>query len=134
MRLAPSDPASTLDVDLSRNKLYHKHIERFGHLGYAPVLMPHVTPDDVRHVAFLARIALTDAEVAQLQEQLGRILEYVTQLQSLDTTDVPPTSHVLPLTNVLRDDVVRPSLPPETIAALAAGRQGHFIKVPRVIE
>ena len=96
--------------------------------------MPHVTPDEVRHVALLARIALSDAEIAQFQEQLERILDHIAQLQSLDTTDVPPTSHVLPLKNVLRDDVVQPCLSPDTVASLAPARQGQFVKVPRVIE
>ena len=96
--------------------------------------MPHVTPEEVWHVALLARIALSEAEVAQFQPQLERILEYIEQLQALDTAQVEPTSHVLPLSNVLRDDTQHPCLSPATVAALAAARQGHFIKVPRVIE
>ena len=96
--------------------------------------MPRVTPEEVRHVAQLARIALSDAEVAQFQQQLERILDHIAQLQALDTVDVPPTSHVLPLTNVLREDVVCASLSPDVVAALAPLRQGNFIKVPRVIE
>lgn len=96
--------------------------------------MPRVTPEEVRHVARLAHLALSDAEISQFQGELSRILEYIEQLQALDTASVEPTSHVLPLKNVLRDDVVRPSLPPETVVALAAARQGQFIKVPRVIE
>ena len=93
-----------------------------------------VTPDEVRHVAMLARIALSDADVAQFQQQLARILDHVKQLQTLNTDGVEPTSHVLPLTNVLRDDEARPCLSPETVVALAAARQGQCIKAPRVIE
>ena len=96
--------------------------------------MSRVTPEEVRHVARLAHIALSDAEVAQFQQQLAHILEYIEQLQTINTDAVEPTSHVLPLKNVLRDDVARPCLPAETVAALAPARQGPFIKVPRVIE
>ena len=96
--------------------------------------MSHVTPEEVRHVAALARLALSEAEVAQFQQQLEHMLEYVEQLRALNTDQVEPTSHVLALTNVLRDDTPRPCLAPETVAALAPARQGHLIKVPRVIE
>ena len=96
--------------------------------------MPHVTPDEVRHVAELARIALNDAEVAQFQQQLERILEYIEQLRALNTEQIEPTSHVLPLSNVLREDTPQPSLAPDTVVGIAPARQGHFLKVPRVIE
>lgn len=96
--------------------------------------MPHVTPEEVRHVADLARIALSESEIAQFQQQLARILDYVAQLRALKTDDVPPTTHVLALTNVLRDDAPQPCLAPDVVAVLAPSRQGQFIKVPRVIE
>lgn len=96
--------------------------------------MSRVTPEEVRHVAQLARIALTEAEVGQFQQQLERILEHVTQLQRLNTDQVEPTSHVLPLTNVMREDAPQPCLPSEIVAKLAPARQGPFIKVPRIIE
>ena len=96
--------------------------------------MSHVSPTDVRHVAALARIALTDEEVALFQPQLERMLEYVEQLGPLPTEQIPPTSHVLPLSNVLREDVVGPCLPTETVVGLAPARQGPLVKVPRIIE
>ena len=96
--------------------------------------MSRVTPEDVRHVARLARIALSDAEVASVQPQLERILAYVEQLRAVPTDGVEPTSHVLPLQNVLRDDVVRPGLPSSTVSALAPARQGSLVKVPKILE
>ena len=62
--------------------------------------------DAVRHVAHLARLAVSDEEVAMFSRQLSAVLEYVAQLDELDTADVPPTAHPLPLSNVLRNDVV----------------------------
>ena len=96
--------------------------------------MSHVTPEDVRHVARLARIALSDAEVAGLQPQLERILAYVEQLRAVNTDGVEPTSHVLPLSNVLRKDEPSPSLGQDAVLALAPAKQPPFVKVPKVIE
>ena len=90
--------------------------------------------DDVRYVAALARLRLTDDEVRRFAAQLGDILAYVGQLQQLDTEQVPPTSHAIPMTNVFRDDAIAPSLPVEAAMANAPQREGHFFKVPRVLE
>jgi aspartyl-tRNA(Asn)/glutamyl-tRNA(Gln) amidotransferase subunit C len=90
--------------------------------------------DEVRYVADLARLALDDAELERLCGQLERILGYAEQIGEVATDDVPPTSHAYPLRNVWRDDVPRPSLPPE--AARATGPQiedGRF-RVPRIID
>ena len=89
---------------------------------------------DVRKVAELARLTFSEEEEVRLVEDLNRMLEYAAVLDSLDTTVVTPTAHVLPLQNVFRKDVVRPSLSQE--AALAnAPRSGHgYFRVPRVIE
>jgi aspartyl-tRNA(Asn)/glutamyl-tRNA(Gln) amidotransferase subunit C len=95
--------------------------------------MSRVSPDDVRHVARLAHIALTDEEVQHLQGDLSRILEYVDQLQAVATDDIEPTSHVLPLTNVLREDVERACLSTEQVVALAPAKQGGYVKVPKVV-
>jgi len=90
--------------------------------------------DQVRYVAALARLALTDEEVARFAAQLGDILAYVGQLQRLDTEQVPPTSHAIPMTNVFRDDEITASLPVEAALANAPQRKGSFFKVPRVLE
>jgi len=96
--------------------------------------MSHVSPEEVRHVADLARIALSDEEMAVFAPQLERILDYIEQLRQVPTDNVDPTSHVVPLSNVLREDDVGACLPMETVVALAPVRQGPFVKVPRIIE
>jgi aspartyl-tRNA(Asn)/glutamyl-tRNA(Gln) amidotransferase subunit C len=93
-----------------------------------------ITVDQVRYVADLARLELAPGEEGRLTGQLNAILEYMDQLGEVDTTGVEPTSHVLPLTNVMREDVVGECLP--NAAALAnapAADQGHFA-VPKILE
>jgi aspartyl-tRNA(Asn)/glutamyl-tRNA(Gln) amidotransferase subunit C len=89
-----------------------------------------ITRDDVLHVARLARLELTDAEVERFQEQLSAILDAVSKVQELELADVPPTSHPLDVVNVWRDDVPRPSLPVEEALANAPDREGNLFKVP----
>ncbi|MBE3573311.1 MAG: Asp-tRNA(Asn)/Glu-tRNA(Gln) amidotransferase subunit GatC [Moorella humiferrea] len=92
-----------------------------------------ITTAEVEHVALLARLKLTPEEKAAYTEQLNAILEYMDKLNALDTTDVEPTAHVLPLRNVFRDDVARPGLPREkALAGAPAASEGQF-KVPRVV-
>ena len=86
--------------------------------------------DDVLHVARLARLELTDAEVERFREQLSAILEAVSKVQELDLADVPPTSHPLDVVNVWRDDEPRPSLPVEDALANAPGRRDDLFEVP----
>ena len=74
-----------------------------------------LSPDDVAALARLARIELTDDELAHLAPQLDVILESVASVSDVATADIPPTSHALPLTNVFREDVVRPSLPVDEV-------------------
>ena len=93
-----------------------------------------VTPDVVKQVAFLARLRLEGPALAQIAAQLDEILAYVQQLSAVNTDQVEPTSHVLPLTNVLRKDEARPSLPAETVTALAPAAHPPFVAVPKVIE
>ena len=89
---------------------------------------------DVEHVARLARLALTDAEIERMREQLNGILAYIEKLNELDTSDVEPTSHAVPLVNVMRDDEVGPCLSREEALANAPDRAGEFFRVPRIIE
>ena len=89
---------------------------------------------DVEHVARLARLALTDAEIERVREQLNGILTYIEKLNELDTSDVEPTSHAVPLVNVMRDDEAGPCLPREEALANAPDRAGEFFRVPRIIE
>jgi aspartyl-tRNA(Asn)/glutamyl-tRNA(Gln) amidotransferase subunit C len=90
--------------------------------------------DDVDHVARLARLALTDADSARMLDQLSSILRYIDKLRELDTEGVPPTSHAVPLENVMRDDVVEPCLPQADMLANAPDRVDDFFRVPRIIE
>ena len=89
---------------------------------------------DVEHVARLARLALTDAELERMREQLNGILAYIEKLNELDTRNVEPTSHAVPLVNVMRDDAPGPCLPREEALAKAPDRAGEFFRVPRIIE
>jgi aspartyl-tRNA(Asn)/glutamyl-tRNA(Gln) amidotransferase subunit C len=85
--------------------------------------------DDVKHVAELARLGLTADEIELLREQLSSILDHIGALEELDTAAIPPTAQVLPLTNVMRDDVVRPSLPREAVLRNAPRQTEGFFEV-----
>lgn len=93
-----------------------------------------VTPDVVKNVAFLGRLRLEGNELAQIAAQLDEVLSYVQQLQAVPTEGVEPTSHVLPLSNVLRPDQPQPSLKQDAVLALAPASHPPFVKVPKVIE
>jgi aspartyl-tRNA(Asn)/glutamyl-tRNA(Gln) amidotransferase subunit C len=93
-----------------------------------------IAPEDVEHVAELARLALTSAEQEEFVAQLNSILTYFEKLDELDTRSVEPTSHVLPMANVFRDDVVQPSLDRAEVLANAPEESHAFFKVPRIIE
>lgn len=92
-----------------------------------------ISEEQVRHVALLARVALTDDQVRTLSEQLSTILEHVTAIQELDLSHVKPTAHALSVTNATRPDEVRPGLPRE-LALLNAPKQreGAFV-IPRIV-
>ena len=89
-----------------------------------------ISRDDVLHVAALARLELTEAEIPRLEAQLNDILEAVGKVSELDLTDVPPTSHPLDVVNVFRPDAPRPSLSPEDVFANAPERDGDHFRVP----
>jgi aspartyl-tRNA(Asn)/glutamyl-tRNA(Gln) amidotransferase subunit C len=93
-----------------------------------------ITREDVEHVAELARLELTAAEKEQFIAQLNNILAYFEKLNELDTTDVEPTSQVIPVSNVLRDDAVQPSLDRAKVLQNAPEESLFFFKVPRIIE
>jgi aspartyl-tRNA(Asn)/glutamyl-tRNA(Gln) amidotransferase subunit C len=93
-----------------------------------------VTVTDVRKVARLARLSFSPEEEARLVEELNRILDYVEKLNELDTEGIAPTSHVLPISNVFREDEVTPSLPREALLANAPSTSRGYFRVPKVIE
>jgi aspartyl-tRNA(Asn)/glutamyl-tRNA(Gln) amidotransferase subunit C len=92
-----------------------------------------LSADDVAALARLARIELTDEELAHLAPQLEVILEAVASVTDVAADEIPPTSHALPLTNVFRADVVRPSLPVEEVLAGAPAAEQDRFRVPRIL-
>ena len=92
-----------------------------------------ITRDEVAHLADLARIDLSDAELDHLAPQLSVILESVASIQGVAGADVPPTSHALPLVNVFRDDVVQPSLTPAEALSGAPAQDQQRFDVPRIL-
>ena len=93
-----------------------------------------LTRQEVEKVALLARLKLSPSEVDGMLEQLGKILGYVEQLDQVDTANVEPMAHALPMQNVFRDDVILPSLPVEQALANAPKRSGDFYAVPAVLD
>jgi len=89
---------------------------------------------DINHVAHLARLELSDEEKAKLSAQLAGILSYVAKLSEVDVTGVEPTAHAIPLSNVLRKDVVRPSIERERILANAPETARDLFIVPKIVE
>ena len=92
-----------------------------------------ISLDQVRHVAKLARLALREDQLAKYAPQLGAILQYIEQINKIDKSGVEPMAHALPLHNVLREDVVEPSLPLEEVLKNAPQTDGRFFKVPKII-
>lgn len=92
-----------------------------------------LTENQVRDVAKLARLNCTDQEIATLTRHLSAILDYVGQLEELDTSNVEPLAHCLPVHNVLREDVVKPSLTNDQALDNAPQRDGAFFAIPKVL-
>lgn len=95
--------------------------------------MPEISRDDVAHVARLARLALTDEELDLFTPQLAAVLDHARDVESLDVGDVPPTAHPLPLKNVLRPDVPKPSLDRDEVLAAAPSVEDNRFSVPPVL-
>jgi len=88
---------------------------------------------DVEHVAHLARLGLTEDELARLEGQLNHILDQYTVLAQLDTEHIPPTAQTIEVENILREDAVRPGLPRDEILAAAPERQRDYYIVPPIL-
>lgn len=96
--------------------------------------MPNISRDEVAHLAKLARLAVTEAELDVFVGQLDVILDSVAKVREVAADDVPPTSHAVPLTNVFRKDEVRPSLTQqEALSGAPAAEDGRF-RVPRILD
>lgn len=93
-----------------------------------------ITISDVEHVAKLARLELSDTEKEMFTEQLNAILNYADHLNSLNTDGIEPTSHAMPLLNVMREDISQPSLPIELVLLNAPDEEEGQFKVPAVLE
>jgi aspartyl-tRNA(Asn)/glutamyl-tRNA(Gln) amidotransferase subunit C len=95
--------------------------------------MAEITREELAHLAMLARIDLTDAELDHLAPQLSVILDSVASISGVASDDVPPTSHALPLTNVFREDVIVPGLTPEEALSGAPEQDQQRFSVPRIL-
>lgn len=95
--------------------------------------MSKISADDVRKVAQLARLDLPDDKIATYTTQLERILDYVDQLQAVDTEGVAPTTRAVEVVNVTRDDVVVPTSVREDLLNQAPQREGDFFRVPKIL-
>ena len=93
-----------------------------------------LSSDEVRHIARLARVALTDAEVERLREELSGMLDHFSVLEQIDTDDVPPTAQTFDMTNVEREDTSRPSPDREAVLANAPRREDGYFRVRAVLD
>jgi len=93
-----------------------------------------LTPEEVRHVAMLARLGLTDEEVETMRAQLAQVLDYIAMLSEVDTSAVEPTAQVLAQSNVMRTDTPRPSMPVDEVLRNAPRKEDTFFRVPAVLE
>jgi len=90
--------------------------------------------EQVQHIATLARVGLSDDDIARFSEQLSEVLDYFERLRLVDTEGVPPTAHTLPLHNVFRDDEPGPSLDVEAVLANAPQREGDLFRVRAILD
>ncbi|MGY1842208.1 Asp-tRNA(Asn)/Glu-tRNA(Gln) amidotransferase subunit GatC [Modestobacter sp. SYSU DS0875] len=95
--------------------------------------MSSISRDDVAHLARLARLAVTDDELDRFAGQLDQVLAAVARVGEAAVGDVPPMTHAVPLTNVLRADEVTPSLPREAVLAAAPAAEDDRFRVPRIL-
>lgn len=93
-----------------------------------------ISKEDIEHISSLARLSLTEKEKELFGSQLSSVLDYMEKLNELNTADVEPTSHVLPLSNVMRDDIPGTSIPREDALMNAPDHTDKFFRVPKIIE
>ena len=93
-----------------------------------------ITKEQIQHIAVLSRLNLSEEEKDLFGSQLSSILDYMDQLNELDTRETEPTSHVLSLSNVMRDDILTSSLPGEEALKNAPSHSQNFYRVPKIIE
>lgn len=93
-----------------------------------------ISREDVRHIAGLARLRFSEEEETRMAQEMGRILDYVEKLNELDTTGVPPMSHVLDVHNVFREDEVEERIRREDALKNAPDADNEYFRVPKVID
>ncbi|GLI52755.1 Asp-tRNA(Asn)/Glu-tRNA(Gln) amidotransferase subunit GatC [Thermodesulfovibrio yellowstonii] len=93
-----------------------------------------ISKEEVKHIAMLSRLELNEEEIGVYQEQLSRILDYIEKLNEIDTTLVEPTSHIIELKNVFRDDNVKGSISRDEVLKNAPDQTDKFFRVPKIIE
>ena len=93
-----------------------------------------ISVEEVRYIAALARLRFTEEEEEHLAEQMSEILDYMDKLNELDTTAVPPMSHVLDLYNIVREDTAQQRITPEEALRNAPDADSDYFRVPKVIE
>ena len=93
-----------------------------------------ISKEEIEHIALLARLSLSDEEKELFGIQLSSILDYMDKLNELDTGNIEPTSHVLSLHNVMRHDILTPSIPREDALMNAPASTEKFYRVPKIIE
>lgn len=93
-----------------------------------------ITTKDVEQVALLSRLELPSGDAARVTEELNAILDYMEVLNQVDTASIEPTAHVLPLRNVMRQDMVTPSLPRDLALSNAPEQEDGYFKVPKILE
>ena len=90
--------------------------------------------ETVEHIAALARVGLTPDEMERMRDQLSAVLDHISMLQEVDTDDILPTAQVIQQQNVMRDDVVRPSLPREQVLLNAPDQEDGYLRVNAVLD
>lgn len=96
--------------------------------------MSRISMEQVKHVAHLARLAITEEEAQQFQHQLDQMISFAEQLNELNTDNVVATSHVLDMKNVMREDISKPGLPIEEVVKNAPDSEDGYIRVPSIID
>mgnify|MGYP003462317847 FL=1 len=96
--------------------------------------MSRISKEDVKHVAHLARLAVTEEETEQMTKELDAIITFAELLNEVDTTNVQPTTHVLNMVNVLREDKAKPGLPVDEVIKNAPDHEDGLIRVPSIID
>ncbi|KKB74147.1 MULTISPECIES: Asp-tRNA(Asn)/Glu-tRNA(Gln) amidotransferase subunit GatC [Bacillus] len=96
--------------------------------------MSRISIEEVKHVAHLARLAITDEEAAMFTEQLDSIISFAEELNEVDTENVKPTTHVLQMKNIMREDVPDKGLPVEEVVKNAPDHKDGYIRVPSILD